>query len=72
MMIDVSTKSYMVLCAMVREAIEDNTDANPLLEQVAAELAAAVAPGNMPDEIRNNPRLLAALQQAGFVGDRAA
>ncbi len=70
MMIDISAKSYLALCAMVREALDDDTDANPLLQQLAKELAAGIK--ELPQDVLNDPKKHAALVEAGFLTDQAA
>lgn len=61
----ISAKSYMTLCALVSDARQVKNDAAPLLDQVASELA--LDSNQLPADIRNNPKKLAALQEAGFI-----
>ncbi|MBI1273176.1 MAG: hypothetical protein GC131_03710 [Alphaproteobacteria bacterium] len=56
----------MTLCALVRDAMQVETDALPLLQRVADELALA-GMDNLPEEIAADPRKMEALASAGFV-----
>lgn len=62
-MLEISPASYMTLCALVSEALQTESDATPVLERVAAELAQAA----LPAELANDASKRAALEQAGFI-----
>jgi hypothetical protein len=66
MMVEMSPATYMTLCALVRDALEVDSDAAPLLKRVADELALA-GMDNLPEEITSDPRKMEALERAGFV-----
>lgn len=70
MQLKISTTTYLTLCALVRDALQVDSDAAPLLRRAAAELAAAMA-NQIPDDLIDSPEKLEALQRAGFM-DRAA
>lgn len=60
-----SSTTYMTLCGLLRDAMLVPSDAAPVLAQAAQELA-AVPVQDLPPELRQDARKLAALQQAGF------
>lgn len=60
-----SSTTYMTLCGLLRDAMLVPSDAAPVLAQAAQELA-AVPVQDLPQELRQDARKLAALQQAGF------
>jgi hypothetical protein len=68
-LVDLSPAAYLALCALVREALEHESDASPLLNRVAAELARAIANDEVPAEFANQPERLEALRRA--VGGQA-
>ncbi len=55
----------MTLCGLLRDAMLVPSDAAPVLARAAQELA-AVPVQDLPAELRQDARKLAALQQAGF------
>jgi hypothetical protein len=58
----------MALCALVREELQTDSDAAPLLRRIEAELARAVANDQIPDDLAEQPERVEALRRAGFVG----
>ena len=68
MVVELSPAAYLALCALVRDALQHDSDAATLLNNVARELADAVAGGLIPEEFAGQPERLEALRRAGFVG----
>lgn len=68
MVVELSPVAYMALCGLVRDALQHASDATPLLNRVANELASATAGGMIPSELVENPDRLEALRRSGFVG----
>ena len=67
MLVELSPTAYLALCGLVREAQQSDSDAGPLLERIAHELAQAMAGGLIPAEIAAQPARLEALRRAGFI-----
>ena len=65
-MVELSPAAYMALCALVRDELQTDSDAAPLLKRVAFELKRAVA-NDIPEELSAQPERLEALRRAGFV-----
>ncbi len=68
MLVDLSPAVYMALCAMIRDELQTDSDASPLLQRVAAELARAIANDHIPEDLAEQPERVEALRRAGFVG----
>lgn len=68
MLVELSPQSYLTLCALVRDALEVESDASPLLRKAASELMGATAGGMIPSELAEDPNHLTALRRAGFLG----
>jgi len=66
-LVELSPSAYLALCGLVRDAQSSDSDAGPLLEKVARELAQAMAGGLIPAEIAAQPERLEALRRAGFI-----
>ena len=66
--VELSPAAYMALCALVRDALQHDSDALPLLRRVDAELARAVANDQIPEDLADQPERVEALRRAGFVG----
>ncbi len=64
-MVQISTTSYLTLCALVRDAMQVESDASPILARVATELS--LSPAGLPPELLSDNRMVAALQDAGFI-----
>lgn len=60
-----TSSTYMTLCALLRDAMLVPSDASPVLEQAAHELA-SVRAEDLPADLVADSKKLAALQQAGF------
>ena len=67
-MVELSPASYMALLALVREELETESDASPLLKRVEAELAHAVANDRSHHDLSAQPERVEALRRAGVVG----
>ncbi len=66
MLVELSPAAYLALCALVRDALMNESDATPLLNRVANELAGATAGGMIPSELVEQPETLEALRRGGF------
>jgi hypothetical protein len=64
--VELSPVAYLALCGLVRDALLNESDAAPLLEKVAKELASVTAGGMIPSDLLENPERLEALRRAGF------
>ncbi|MEJ0063870.1 MAG: hypothetical protein WDO70_11960 [Alphaproteobacteria bacterium] len=67
-MLNVSTGTYLTLCALVRDAMQVESDASPMLARVARELSLA-SHDVLPSELKKDTRKVAALAEAGFIRD---
>ncbi len=67
MLVELSPAAYLALCGLVRDALEVQSDASPLLNRVAGELMGAMAGGMVSAELTENPNHLKALRQSGFL-----
>lgn len=68
MLVELSPVAYLALCGLVRDALEVESDASPLLQRVANELMGATAGDMISSELAENPGHMAALRRGGFVG----
>lgn len=68
MLVELSPTAYLALCGLVRDALEVESDASPLLSRVADELMGATAGGMIDSELLENPHHVAALRRGGFMG----
>ncbi len=68
MLVELSPMAYLALCGLVRDALEVESDASPLLQRVADELMGATAGGMVSSELAEDPRHMAALRRGGFMG----
>lgn len=59
--------AYLALCGLVRDALEVDSDASPLLARVADELMGAMAGGMISSELAESPERMAALRRGGFL-----
>jgi len=64
--VELSPVAYLALCGLVRDALINDSDAAPLLEKVAKELANVTAGGMIPSELAEQPGRIEALRRAGF------
>lgn len=67
MLVELSPQAYLTLCALVRDALDVESDATPLLQKVANELMGATAGGMIPSELAEDPEHLTALRRGGFL-----
>ncbi|MGE3624715.1 MAG: hypothetical protein AB7H77_12705 [Bdellovibrionales bacterium] len=68
MVVELSPAAYLALCGLVRDALQHESDASPLLDRVARELADAVAGNIVPEELARHPERVEALRRAGIMG----
>lgn len=68
MLVELSPTAYLALCGLVRDALEVESDASPLLNRVAGELMGVTAGGMIDSELLEDPRHVAALRRGGFMG----
>ncbi|MDD5587211.1 MAG: hypothetical protein PHY92_09730 [Alphaproteobacteria bacterium] len=67
MLVELSPQAYLTLCALVRDALEVPSDAEPMLQRAANELMGATAGGMIPSELAEEPERLTALRRGGFL-----
>lgn len=67
MLVELSPKAYLALCGLVRDALEVESDASAILENVAEELMGANAGGMISSELAEKPEHLEALRRGGFL-----
>ena len=67
--VELSPVAYLALCGLVRDALEVDSDASPLLQKVARELSNATAGGMVSSELAEQPGNLDALRRGGFLGN---
>jgi hypothetical protein len=66
-LVELSPTAYLALCGLVRDALEIESDATPLLQRVAQELMGATAGGMISSELAEEPERLEALRRGGFL-----
>ncbi|MDX2028956.1 MAG: hypothetical protein SFW62_10055 [Alphaproteobacteria bacterium] len=64
--VELSPIAYMALCGLVQDALQHPSDATPLLNRVAQELANATANGMLPSDLLEQPERIEALRRAGM------
>lgn len=69
MIVELSPMAYLTLCGLVRDALEVDSDATPILERVADELMGATAGGMISSELAENPERMVALRRGGFIAN---
>lgn len=67
MLVELSPAAYLALCGLVRDALEVNSDATPLLNRVANELMGVTAGDMISSELMENPDHVEALRRGGFM-----
>ncbi len=65
MTMQISSTTYLTICALLRDALLVPSDATPMLEKAASELA-HVPLHALPAALQKDKKKIAALQQAGF------
>jgi len=66
-LVELSPAAYLALCGLVRDALEVNSDATPLLNRVANELMGVTAGDMISSELMENPDHVEALRRGGFM-----
>lgn len=69
MLVELSPAAYLALCGLVRDALEVQSDASPLLQRVSSELAGAMAGGMISSELAEAPGRIEALRRGGFLSE---
>lgn len=67
MLVELSPAAYIALCGLVKDAMEVESDARPLLDRVAHELMGALAGDMISSELMEQPDHVAALRRGGFM-----
>ncbi len=67
MLVELTPAAYLALCGLVRDALEMETDASPLLTRVEAELMGATTSDLNTAELVENPAQAEALRRGGFM-----
>lgn len=67
MLVELTPVAYLALCGLVRDALEVESDAGPLLQRVASELMGATAGDMISSELVENPGHMEALRRGGFM-----
>ncbi len=72
MHVKLSPAVYLALCALVKDSLEVQSDATPLLRMAALELAAAAESGDLPEAVTGKADVLAALRDEAEEKDQSA
>ncbi len=70
MSLQLTSTTYMTLCALLRDALLVPSDATPVLTKAAQELA-HIPLQALPADLRSDKKRVAALQQAGFAAPKS-
>ncbi len=62
MIVDLSPASYLLLCGLVKDALEVRNDAAPLLRKAAAELSNAMETQPLPAEVAAKSEIISTLK----------
>jgi len=65
-LVELSPITYLTLCGLVSDALQQESDATPLLVRAGKELANATAGGMIPSELVEAPERIENLRRAGF------
>jgi hypothetical protein len=65
-LVELSPSTYLALCGLVRDALQVESDATPLLRRVEKELCNVTAGGMIPSELVEQPECLETLRRAGY------
>ncbi len=68
MLVEISPATYLALCGLVSDALQEPNDATPILMRAAKELGNATAGGMISSELLEQPEHLENLRRAGFAG----
>ncbi len=63
MLVEISPPVYLALCALVQDALQQPSDATPLLQRAAKELAQGA--DEVAEEFANQPERVEALRRVG-------
>ena len=66
MLVELSPATYIALCGLVSDALQEPSDAEAVLKRAAAELANATAGGFLPSDLLEQPEHIENLRRAGF------
>ena len=66
MLVEVSPATYLALCGLVSDALQEPSDAQAILLRAAKELGGATAAGMIPAELVEQPENMDNLRRAGF------
>ena len=66
MLVELTPATYLLLTALVQDALLHESDAMPLLKRAAQELEATTGGGLVPSELIEEPERLEALRRAGL------
>lgn len=60
-LVELSPSSYLLLCGLVKDALEVNSDATPLLKRLASELKTAISNQPVPIELAGKADAIATI-----------
>ena len=66
MLVELSPGTYLALCGLVSDALQQPSDATPILARAAKELGSATAGDMIPSELIEQPEYMESLRRAGF------
>lgn len=66
MIIELSPVSYIALCGLVQDALQEKSDASPLLQRIARELTLAASDNESSAELSQDPKHVEALRRVGI------
>lgn len=65
-LVELSPATYIALCGLVSDALQEPSDATPILVRAGKELGNATAGGMIPSELVEQPQHMENLRRAGF------
>ena len=68
MLVEISPATYLALCGLVSDALQEPSDATHILVRAAKELGSATAGGMISSELLEQPEHMESLRRAGFAG----
>ncbi|MDD3028956.1 MAG: hypothetical protein PHS57_01550 [Alphaproteobacteria bacterium] len=66
MLVEISPTTYLILCGLVRDALQCPNDATALLRRAEKELGGVTAGDMIPSELLEQPEHMEALRRAGM------
>ena len=73
MRIEMSPSVYLALCALVKDALEVESDASPILSKAALELASAAATlEGLPEEVQQRGAAISAMAETANAARKTA